>query len=207
MGAEPAFYLGAIVVGIGATLVTDGWALLLKRVFGIPSLSYCLVGRWLLHMPGGTFIHSKIATAQPKPFECAAGWITHYVTGIVFALVLVAFVSEGWLAAPTLMPALLFGAGTVLFPFLLMQPALGSGVAASKAPSPTRARLKSFVTHLVFGIGLYVSAVGVGYVFCPAQAELDSSTLQEHSPPQKASGVEAEIRHQKMAAKITMPPR
>lgn len=157
------YFPGAIIVGIGATLATDGWALLLKRAFGVPSLSYCLVGRWLLHMPGGVFVHAKIATSHPKRFECVAGWIAHYFIGIAFALVFVALVSERWLAAPALKPALLFGAGTVLFPFLVMQPALGLGVAASKAPGPMKARLKSFVTHLVFGVGLYVSAVGGGY--------------------------------------------
>jgi hypothetical protein len=45
-----------------------------------------------------------------------------------------------------------------------MQPSLGLGVAASRTPNPTQARLKSLVTHIVFGVGLYVSAVGVSYV-------------------------------------------
>jgi hypothetical protein len=45
-----------------------------------------------------------------------------------------------------------------------MQPSLGLGIAASRSPNPTRARLKSLVTHIVFGIGLYVCALGVSYV-------------------------------------------
>lgn len=169
MGVEADYLLSAAFVGIGATLVTDGWALLLRRVFGIPSLSFCLVGRWLLHMPEGTFRHSRIAAALPRRFECAAGWIAHYTIGILFAFAFVAFASKSWLAKPTAVPALLFGAATLLFPFLLMQPALGLGVAASKAPEPNQARLKSFLTHLVFGIGLYISAVVVSRVL-PLQA-------------------------------------
>jgi hypothetical protein len=164
MGIETTYFLGAVIVGIGATLVIDLWALFLKRTFNIPSLSYCLVGRWLLHMPEGTFTHASIAAAQPKHSECAVGWIAHYAIGVVFALVLIAVVSGSWLARPTLVPALLFGVGTVVFPFLLMQPSLGLGVAASRTPNPTQARLKSLVTHIVFGVGLYVSAVGVSYV-------------------------------------------
>ena len=43
MGIEANHILGAIAIGIGATLVMDLWNLFLKRTFGIPSLSYCLL--------------------------------------------------------------------------------------------------------------------------------------------------------------------
>jgi len=52
----------------------------------------------------------------------------------------------------------------VVFPFFIMQPSLGLGIAASKTPHPARARLKSLVTHAVFGVGLYVCGLGVSYV-------------------------------------------
>ena len=164
MSIETTHFLVATIVGVGATLVMDLWAVLLKRTFSIPSLNYCLVGRWLRHMPEGTFKHVSIATAPQKGFECTVGWIAHYVIGAVFALVLVAFASGGWLARPTLLPPLLFGIGTVLVPFLIMQPSFGLGIAASKVSNPTQARLKSLMTHTVFGVGLYVCAVGASYV-------------------------------------------
>jgi hypothetical protein len=59
---------------------------------------------------------------------------------------------------------LLYGIGTVVFPFFIMQPSLGLGIAASRTPNPTQARLKSLLTHSVFGVGLYVCALGVSYV-------------------------------------------
>ncbi|MBA3260744.1 MAG: DUF2938 family protein [Gemmatimonadales bacterium] len=40
----------------------------------------------------------------------------------------------------------------------------GLGIAASRTPNPTQARLKSLVTHTVFGVGLYVCALGVSYL-------------------------------------------
>jgi len=161
---ETNFILGAMAIGIGASLVMDLWNLFLKRAFNIPSLNYCLLGRWLCHMPGGTFRHATITAAPQKPFECMVGWIAHYSIGITFALVFVAFTSGGWLARPTLLPALLYGTGTVVFPFFIMQPALGLGFAASRTPKPTQARLKSLATHTVFGVGLYVCAIGVSCV-------------------------------------------
>ena len=164
MSVDANYILGAIAIGLGATLLMDLWNLFLKRAFGIPSLNYCLLGRWLRHMPAGTFRHASISAASPKPFECTVGWIAHYTIGVVFALVFVVLLSGGWLARPTLLPALLYGLGTVVFPFFILQPSLGLGMASARTPKPAQARLKSLATHTVFGVGLYVCALGVSYV-------------------------------------------
>ena len=167
MSIEATDISGAILVGIGATLTMDLWNLFLKRVFGIPSLSYCLLGRWLRHMPEGTIRHRSIAAAPRKSLECTVGWIAHYTIGVIFALGLVALASSDWLARPTVLPALLYGIGTVVFPFFIMQPSFGLGIAASRAPSPGHARLKSLATHTVFGLGLYLCALGVNHWLRP----------------------------------------
>jgi len=156
--------LAAVVVGVGATLFMDVWAVLLQRAFNIPLANYCLVGRWLRHMPEGKFMHASIAAAPQMDAECVLGWIAHYVIGTMYALMLVAWMSGSWLARPTLLPAMLFGMGSVLVPYLIMQPLFGLGIAASKAPRPMQARLRSLVAHATFGVGLYVSAVGLSYV-------------------------------------------
>jgi hypothetical protein len=156
------YLLGAALVGIGATLLIDLWALFLKRGFNIPSLSYCLLGRWVLHMPSGTFVHRSINAAEQKPYECPLGWVAHYTIGIGFSIVFVLLASKGWLERPTLFPAVAFGVVTTLVPFLIMQPSLGLGLAASRTPKPAQARVKSLMTHTVFGIGLYLWAVLLG---------------------------------------------
>ena len=138
--------------------------MLMQRVFNTPSTNYCLVGRWLRHMPEGTFMHPSIAAASQKRSECTVGWIAHYVIGTVYALVLVALVSGSWLVRPTLLPAMLFGIGSVLVPYLILQPSFGLGIAASRTPRPTQARLRSLLAHTAFGVGLYVCAVGLSYV-------------------------------------------
>jgi DUF2938 family protein len=163
MSIEGHYILGAIAIGVGATLVMDLWNLFLKRAFSIPSLNYCLLGRWIRHMPGGTIRHASITAARQKPFECMVGWIAHYTIGVAFALVFVVLASGDWIARPTLLPALLYGIGTVVFPFFIMQPSLGLGIAASRTPKPAQARLKSLATHTVFGVGLYVCAIGLSY--------------------------------------------
>lgn len=164
MRFEPSYIFGAIAIGLGASLIMDLWNFFLKRVFGIPSLNYCLLGRWLCHMPEGTLRHASITVAPQKPNECMVGWIAHYTIGVLFALVFVALAPRDWLTCPTLLPALLYGIGTVLFPFFIMQPSLGFGIASARTAKPVQARLKSIATHTVFGFGLYVCAVVISYV-------------------------------------------
>jgi hypothetical protein len=141
----------------------DLCALVLRHVFGVTPANYCWVGRWVCYLPQGIFAHASIAASSKKPLECAVGWISHYVIGSLYAVVLVALTS-GWLMRPTLLPAVFFGVATVLVPFLVMHPAFGLGIAASKTPAPRQARLKSLVAHTTFGIGMYVCAVGLTYL-------------------------------------------
>ena len=153
-----------ILIGVGATLLMDLWNLFLKRTLGIPSLNYCFLGRWVLHIPRGTFRHASIGKASPKRFECQIGWITHYTIGVSLAVVFVIIVGRAWIERPTLIPAVVYGLATIVFPFLVLQPALGLGVASAKAPDPTKARLKSLATHFVFGVGMYLTALLIGRV-------------------------------------------
>jgi uncharacterized membrane protein YagU involved in acid resistance len=113
-------------------------------------------------------VHESIGASPQKPHECTVGWTTHYVIGTAFALFFVLLAPDRWLERPTLLPAVVFGIATVLAPFFIMQPALGLGVAASKTPYPSKARLKSLMTHTVFGLGLYIWAYLLSHVMFPA---------------------------------------
>lgn len=155
---EARHILGATLIGLGATLLIDHWALLLKQRFNIPSLRYCLLGRRLLHMPSGIILHDSIGAAGPKRHECPMGWVAHYLVGTTFAVLFVFVARHNWLTSRTLLPALAFGVVTTLVPYLVMQSALGVGIAAARTPKPNRARLKSRMTHAVFGLGLLLWA-------------------------------------------------
>lgn len=148
----------AVLLGAGATLVMDIWAFLQKQLFTTPSLDYRLVGRWLVHMLRGVFCHHTILQTPPVKGERLLGWIIHYLTGIIFAAVLLSVAGQTWLAAPTLLPALLTGILSIAAPFFVMQPAFGFGIAASKTPKPWVARWRSLVAHTVFGLGIWLSA-------------------------------------------------
>ncbi len=145
------------LVGIGATALMDAWLWLLSRL-GVPTTGFAMVGRWVGHFGRGAFAHAAIAKAPPIPFELGLGWLTHYAIGIAYAALLVALQGTGWLAQPTVLPALLFGVLTVAAPWFVMQPAMGAGILALKTPTPLKNALRNLANHAVFGIGLYVAA-------------------------------------------------
>ena len=153
-----------LLIGTGATAVMDLWAIARRQVFGNPLPNYGLVGRWLGHMPRGRFRHASIAASPPVGGERLIGWTAHYLTGMVFAAILLGIGGVDWMHQPALGPALLVGIGTVLAPFLLMQPGMGLGIAASRTPRPGAARLQSLVTHGIFGLGLYVTAWVIRFI-------------------------------------------
>jgi hypothetical protein len=155
----------AVLIGLGGTAVLDLWNLFLERLFGVPSLSMGMLGRWFGHFPRGHFMHDNIAKALPIPGERIIGWCAHYAIGITWAALLLAIWGLEWAHRPTLLPAIVVGLATLVAPFFILQPGMGLGIAASKAPRPNIARLKSIASHTVYGVGLYGSAVFSALMF------------------------------------------
>ncbi len=147
-----------LIVGAGATVTMDAWGIARKQFFGMAPPNYALVGRWIGHMARGRFHHDSIVAAAPLRGERMLGWVVHYLTGFAFAGLLIGIWGPGWVWQPAPGPAFVVGIGTVLAPFLLMQPGMGAGIAASRTPRPTSARIQSLITHAVFGFGLYATA-------------------------------------------------
>ncbi|WP_342650576.1 DUF2938 domain-containing protein [Pseudomonas sp. REB1044] len=152
-----ALFFAALTIGIGATVVMDLWSLILKRL-GVATLDFAMVGRWAGHLLKGRFKHTAIAKAESVRRERWVGWVIHYAVGVMFSVVLVSVMGTGWLLTPTLGPALVVGVVTVVAPLCILQPAMGAGFFASKTPTPLVNCIKSLITHLVFGAGLFLSA-------------------------------------------------
>lgn len=155
---------GGIAIGVAASALMDLWSAVLRRRFGVPTLDYRLLGRWIGHMPQGQFAHERIADSVPVPFERPLGWAAHYSIGIAFAWLLLAIWGREWLDTPTLWPALAIGLGTIAAPWFVMQPAMGAGIAGSRTPDPTATRLRNLGTHTVYGLGLYLAAVALSVI-------------------------------------------
>ena len=149
-----------VLIGIGATAILDVWLFLLGRM-GVATTNFAFLGRWVGHLFRGRFAHAAIARAEPIRGELAWGWLAHYAIGIAFAALLVGFQGVAWTRQPTLVPALLVGVCTVVAPLFVMQPGMGAGIASSKTPTPVKSSLRSLVNHAIFGLGLYLAALGV----------------------------------------------
>jgi hypothetical protein len=149
-----------IVIGIVATLVTDIWQCLLQAIAGVPPAQWGLIGRWLAGFPRGVFVHQSIAAAKSVRGELALGWAFHYAVGIVWAALYVAIMKLGLNSGPTLISAVVVSLALLVAPWFVMQPALGMGFLASRTPKPAAARAISALAHTVFGIGLYLGAIG-----------------------------------------------
>jgi hypothetical protein len=146
-------------IGIGATIVMDLWAILLSQAPGQSRPNWAPVGRWFWHLRRGRVFKPDFATVAAYENELALGWIGHYVVGIIYGIIFVIVVGRGWLAAPTFLPAWIFGIITIAAGWFLLQPGLGIGWAASKTPRPNMARFLGLVAHTFFGLGLYGTAL------------------------------------------------
>lgn len=162
------FVLRAVLIGAGATVVMDGWALLLRQL-GVPSLNFAFLGRWVGHLSRGRVMHAGIAKSPPIHGELLLGWLAHYSIGVTFAAVLLGVFGLQWARSPTLIPALVIGVVTVVAPLFVLQPALGAGMASSNTPAPLFNSLKSVVTHTVYGAGLYLAALATAPLFPAAR--------------------------------------
>ncbi|MCG2583832.1 DUF2938 family protein [Massilia sp. TS11] len=158
---QTSIWLGqALPIGIGATLLMDGWLWLLQRC-GVKTQNFAMIGRWAGHLAQGRVRHAAIGAAPPVSGELALGWAVHYAVGIGFALLLLLWQGPAWLAAPRPLPALCFGWLSVAAPLLLMQPAMGLGLFTLTPAAALRQALRSLLNHTVFGLGLYLSALAL----------------------------------------------
>lgn len=151
-------------MGVAGSALIDLWAFTLRQFFGVSSLDYALLGRWIGHFRKGTFVHQRISTAAPIRGERPLGWLAHYSIGVAFAALLLLAAGGGWANSPTLLPALAVGLATVAAPWLVMQPAFGAGIAGAKNARPWPGRLRNLGTHTVYGLGLYLSALVISLV-------------------------------------------
>ena len=146
-----------VLIGIIATIGQDIWEATVKHIFRFPTAGLALVGRWVGHMPKGTFVHHSIKESPAIPHELLIGWIAHYITGILYGVTYLYFVQTVLMSEPTISSALIFGLILLIAPWFIVQPGIGLGVFASKAPRPGVVRLISISLHIVFGASLYIA--------------------------------------------------
>lgn len=147
-----------LLAGVIATVSMDVLTAIAIRLRLIAPLSPNVVGRWFASVARAHPVHEDIARAAPGSHELALAVPGHYAIGMFLtALFVLAAHRIGW-QGKTLPPALVFGACTSVFPWLLMFPAMGYGFFGAHGPAGTRLFVSSLVSHIFFGLGLWVAA-------------------------------------------------
>jgi hypothetical protein len=104
----------------------------------------------------GQFVHKDIIESDSMKNERAIGWIIHYFTGGAVALTYPAIFLGFNIAMPSnnLIPGLIWGFVTALFPWLILYPGYGWGLFGARSPRNVRPLLSSAVEHSIYGLGL-----------------------------------------------------
>jgi hypothetical protein len=147
-----------VLIGILATITMDVLSITALRLGWIVFLPPRLTGRWFASVARGRFLHSDISQVPPIHHEVAVAVPMHYAIGVTLALVYLLASSALGLTPRSPVAALAFGLSTSVLPWLLMFPAMGYGWFGARGPAGTRLFLSSLVTHLFYGVGLWLGA-------------------------------------------------
>lgn len=151
----------AALIGVGGTILLDLWALFVVHVLRTPATNWRMVGRWIGNMPHGYFVHETLAKAGSVSGEAAIGWAAHYLIGVSYGVLLLALWGRAWMLRPTVLPPMILSWVLLVAPYFIMMPGMGSGVAGSKTPKPNLTRLKSAMSHSIFGLGMFATALAL----------------------------------------------
>ena len=146
-----------IFMGVVATLLMDFLAILLVELKVIRQhIRPESVGRWILYMFRGKFIHEDINKTQALKIEKSMTFLSHYVIGVALAGIYLLLELKVSAIRHQLWIPILFGIATVILPWLWMYPSFGLGFLASKTSSKSDYIITSLVNHTNFGLGLAV---------------------------------------------------
>ncbi len=149
--------LEIILLGSFATLFMDLSAKLLSRLKIIqPVIESRIVGRWVLYMLKGKFIHKDITKTPELEYENKAAILAHYLIGIVLAFIYLVFKELLPAAQIQFVTPIIFGLLTTLLPWLWLYPSIGLGFLAFKTERTSTYLITSTVNHFNFGLGFAI---------------------------------------------------
>lgn len=139
-------FISVLLIGVIATSLMDIVGLLL-HLAGYYKIDWHLLGRWFGHILQGDFIYKNIPQSAPISHEVLLGWTAHYLVGFIYSAAYYFLVTLNWKKKPPGYTALLFAWAMMVFPFFVLQPAMGIDGKNS---------LMTFLLHTAFGIGLWL---------------------------------------------------
>lgn len=146
-----------ICMGIFSTFFMDTLGrTLVKLKIVRPALESYILGRWVLYILRGKFVHKDIHQTPALKNEKNAALISHYLIGIVLIGIYIFLETKIPVLRTQILMPIIFGVTTVLLPWLWLYPGIGFGLLASKAKNKLDFIIFSIINHLNFGIGMTI---------------------------------------------------
>ena len=156
--------LRIICAALMAPTAADIGRTIYQWITGFPPVNWSITGRWFLMVLSGEPYVPAIGKAPSLPHELLAGHAAYYTISLIFAAVYV--IGLGVIGRrPSLANGLAFGWATMVFPFLVQMPLMGSGVFAHLTQTPGLIIGRTLVHHSSFGLGLALGAMLADGVF------------------------------------------
>ena len=149
-----------LVTGLAGATAADIGRTVYQALTGFPPVNWSVTGRWFLMVFSGQPYVPGIGTAPSLPHELLAGHVAYYTIAVVFAGVYLGLLKLTK-REPTLWNGLAFGWVTMVFPFFVQMPLMGSGVLASATATPWLIIGRTLVHHSSFGLGLALGAMAM----------------------------------------------
>ena len=146
-----------VVAGVLGTLVMDSLNYLFARIGILTKIDIGIIGRMSAGWIRGHFRYHDPDEIEQVTHDVVLGYLTHYVIGIVLAVVYVL----GWdllVGGPTSsIWALTYGVATSVASYFIVFPSMGFGVFGRRSPEGFKNSLSPLANHLFFGIGMAVA--------------------------------------------------
>jgi hypothetical protein len=156
------FSLRNVIIGVLATVIMDVLSAVSFKLRLIAPLSPRLIGRWFASVGRGQLLHSDIAQTTAINHERAIVAPVHYAIGVTLALMYLFACASLGLDSRKPITALVFALCTNTFPWLVMFPSMGFGWFGTHGPPGTRLFQSSLVSHVFYGVGLWLGVSLLG---------------------------------------------
>jgi hypothetical protein len=144
-----------IFMGIFSTIIMDlGFVFPKVTKIVIGSMEAQFLGRWVLNMFNGEFIHENIRIAAEMSLEKPVSLLIHYLTGIALVAVFLLLRRKVKSFPDSIHMGLVFGWITTVLPWFIMYPCLGFGFMGLDTPEGTNNIVYSIIYHSFLGLGI-----------------------------------------------------
>lgn len=153
-------WIMAFVGGLVGSAFMDIMEMYMGKVGIYSGVKGTHIGRWAHGLAKGKLYYDNIDDAAPVNNEIRIAFIFHYLVGGGFVAlgypVMLYFVDVSTLFMH-LPLAVIYGLLTCAFPWLILMPSLGKGIAGNKMPTQVSPIIAPIGSHLAYGLGIGVT--------------------------------------------------